>query len=105
MTTTRIENHFPKHPPVVEGRKENGKKASFYANDETLQLILKEYLNEEFFNYADERLMRFGELCANEIDERAKHTDREGEPRLIQYNEYGDAISEIWVNEGYKKTV
>jgi len=105
MTTTRIETHFPKHPPVVEKAKENGKKISFYKKDETMQLILKEYLDADFFQYANERLMQFGELCANEIDERATHTDREGEPRLIRYNEYGEDISEIWVNEGYKKTV
>lgn len=43
-------------------------------------------------------------LC-NEIDERALHTDREGQPRLIKYNKMGEDISEVWVNEGYKKTV
>jgi acyl-CoA dehydrogenase len=27
------------------------------------------------------------------------------QPRLIKYNRFGDEVSEIWVNEGYKKTV
>lgn len=100
-------SHFPTYPPVVEGSKQQGQshKESFYTSDETLQLILKEYLPEDFMDYADERLHSFGELCANEIDERARHTDREGEPKLIKYNKYGEDISEVWVNDGYKKTV
>ena len=49
--------------------------------------------------------MKFGSLVANEIDERAKHTDREGQPRLEKYDKYGDDVSHVWVNEGYKKTV
>ncbi len=96
---------FPIHPPVAENSKQRGRKESFYKNDETLQKILKEHLSENFFAYAENRLSKFGEQCANEIDERARHTDREGEPQLNKYNAYGEDISEIWVNEGYKKTV
>lgn len=104
MTITH-QDLFPKHPPVVEGSRQTGRKPSFYDHDETLQLVLKQYLDETFFKYADERLRKFGELCANEIDERARFTDREGEPKLIRYNKYGEEVSEIWVNDGYKKTV
>ncbi|GEN82459.1 acyl-CoA dehydrogenase [Sporosarcina luteola] len=78
---------------------------NFFENDETLQLILEEHLDGPFLNYAKRELHAFGELCANEIDERAKYTDREGEPRLIQYDKFGEEVSEVWVNEGYRKTV
>lgn len=105
MTKLKKQTHFPNHPPVVEGSKRTGRKASFYDNDETLQLILKQYLSDDFYQYANERLRSFGELCANEIDERARFTDREGEPQLRKYNEYGEDVSEVIVNDGYKKTV
>lgn len=105
MTNVTKNSRFPQHPPVVEGSHRNEKNASFYDNDETLQLILKQYLDDDFYEYASKRLRSFGELCANEIDERARFTDREGEPQLIKYNKYGEEVSEVWVNEGYKKTV
>lgn len=98
-------NKFPIHPPVVEGSKLDEPKESFYKNDETLQLILKKYLSDDFYDYANQRLESFGELSANEIDERARYTDREGEPELLKYNKYGEDISKVIVNEGYKKTV
>ena len=78
---------------------------NFYSNDETLQSILRHGLGTEMFAYAQKALHDFGEQVANEIDERARHTDREGEPRLVKYNRYGEEVSEVWVNEGYKKTV
>ncbi|WP_173108116.1 acyl-CoA dehydrogenase family protein [Bacillus sp. KH172YL63] len=78
---------------------------NFYKEDVHLQSILKQKLPKDFFNWADQRLDSFGALCAGEIDVRAAHTDREGQPRLIKYNRMGEEISEIWVNEGYKKTV
>lgn len=62
-------------------------------------------LDEEFHDYAMRELTDFGELCAGEIDERAKHTDKTGEPRLQRYNAYGEEVSEIWVNDGYKRTI
>jgi alkylation response protein AidB-like acyl-CoA dehydrogenase len=78
---------------------------NFYANDETLQSILKNGLDSEMFSYAHKALHVFGEKVANEIDERARHTDREGEPKLVKFNRYGEDVSAVWVNEGYKKTV
>jgi len=78
---------------------------NFFEEDETLQTILKEALPPKFYAYAHQELTKFGSLVANEIDERAKHTDREGQPRLEKYDKYGDDVSEVWVNEGYKKTV
>lgn len=80
-------------------------KRNFFTDDDTLDYILKEGLDPTFFQYAKGELTEFGELCANEIDERAKHTDREGQPRLNRYDKLGEEISEIWVNEGYRKTV
>jgi len=78
---------------------------NFYLEDQNLQDILAKYLNKEFMAWANNELEEFGELCANEIDQRAIHTDREGQPRLIKYDSYGNDISHVWVNEGYKQTV
>lgn len=78
---------------------------NFYQEDPHLKEILESYLDTDFFTWADHELNTFGELCAGAIDERAVHTDREGQPKLIKYNRFGEEISEVWVNEGYKKTV
>jgi acyl-CoA dehydrogenase len=73
--------------------------------DPNLMAILKKYLDAELFAYAEEKLEEFWKLCMTDIDHRAVHTDREGQPRLIKYDRFGNDISEVWVNEGYKKTV
>jgi acyl-CoA dehydrogenase len=73
--------------------------------DPNLLFNLKQYLDEEVYQYAEEKLEEFWKLCMTEIDKRAVHTDREGQPRLIKYDRFGNDISEVWVNEGYKKTV
>ncbi|MEG9298482.1 acyl-CoA dehydrogenase family protein [Mangrovibacillus sp. Mu-81] len=78
---------------------------NFYLEDPHLQQLMRHYLSDDFHQWAEGELAEFGEKCAGEIDVRAVHTDREGQPRLIKYNRYGEEVSEIWVNEGYKKTV
>ncbi|WP_175615383.1 acyl-CoA dehydrogenase family protein [Piscibacillus halophilus] len=78
---------------------------NFYTEDIVLQRILKKHLGHEFFDYAEERLTEFGERVAGIIDDRAKHTDREGQPKLIKYDKMGDDVSKVWVNEGYMQTV
>lgn len=78
---------------------------NFYKEDPNLQEIVKQYLPKDLLDWANKELKEFGAMCATDIDERAVHTDREGQPRLIKYNHFGEDISEIWVNEGYKKTV
>jgi len=78
---------------------------NFYEEEPQFRALLKELLDEEFFEYADRELLVFGEKCANEIDQRARFTDREGQPKLIKFDAYGDDISEVWVNDGYRKTV
>lgn len=60
---------------------------------------------EAFFAYAGEKLTVFGERVAGAIDDRAVHTDREGQPQLIKYDKMGNEINEVWVNEGYRETV
>ncbi|MDC3411894.1 acyl-CoA dehydrogenase family protein [Terrihalobacillus insolitus] len=62
-------------------------------------------LPADFYEWANEELHEFGRKCANEIDERAVHTDREGQPKLIRYDKMGNEVSKVWLNEGYKKTV
>ncbi|WLR49297.1 acyl-CoA dehydrogenase family protein [Halobacillus litoralis] len=78
---------------------------NFYERDENLQDLLKEAWDDSFSQWANDRLLFFGEKCAKEIDERAAHTDREGQPKLIKYDKMGNDISEVWLNEGYKKTI
>ncbi len=79
--------------------------SNFFTDDDTLQKVLEMMLDKEFSSYAHRELTDFGELCAGAIDVRAKHTDRQGEPRLQRYNAYGEEVSEVWVNDGYKKTI
>ncbi|WP_270181923.1 acyl-CoA dehydrogenase family protein [Alkalihalobacillus sp. CinArs1] len=78
---------------------------NFYLEDPNLSSVLEQYLEPNFYKWAEKELYEFGERCGTEIDERAVHTDREGQPRLIKYDKMGNDISEVWVNEGYKKTV
>src|SRR5699024_2792187 len=78
---------------------------NFYKEDPNLKNILKERLSPNFFEWADKELNQFGSLCAGDIDRRAIHTDREGQPRLIRYDKNGHEVSKVWLNEGYKKTV
>jgi len=81
------------------------KKMNFYEEDHHLHELLKKHLDKDFFNWANKELLEFGSLCANEFDKRATHTDREGQPRLIKYDAFGNDISHVWVNEGYQQTV
>ncbi|MCM3665212.1 acyl-CoA dehydrogenase family protein [Mesobacillus subterraneus] len=78
---------------------------NFYEEEPQFRALLMELLDEEFFAYADKELLEFGEKSANEIDQRARFTDREGQPKLIKFDAYGEDISEVWVNDGYRKTV
>lgn len=78
---------------------------NFYQEDPNLKRIISEMLPSDFYEWANTELAKFGRKCANEIDERAVHTDREGQPRLMRYDKMGNEVSHIWLNEGYKKTV
>ncbi|GAB4074704.1 acyl-CoA dehydrogenase family protein [Barrientosiimonas marina] len=78
---------------------------NFYREDPHLKTILEERLSPDFLVFADNELDQFGALCAGEIDRRAVHTDRKGQPELIPYDKMGNEISYVWLNEGYKKTV
>ncbi|QQE75784.1 acyl-CoA dehydrogenase family protein [Brevibacillus composti] len=90
--------------PQLNENTKAAKRRNFFTGDDTLQLLLKEHLDEPFLAYATEQLEAFGELCANEIDERARHNDRDGQPVLQRYDRYGEEVSEVWVNEGYRQT-
>ncbi|MEB2279953.1 acyl-CoA dehydrogenase family protein [Lysinibacillus xylanilyticus] len=86
-------------------QREEMKTTNFFDENDTLHKVLEMMLDKEFVDYAKRELTDFGELCAGEIDVRAKHTDRKGEPRLQRYNAYGEEVSEVWVNDGYKRTI
>lgn len=77
----------------------------FYERDKNLQTLLKKHLPETFFKWADIELNDFSEKCTGVFDERAVHTDREGQPKLIRYDKMGNEISKVWFNEGYRQTV
>ncbi|MBU5341583.1 acyl-CoA dehydrogenase family protein [Caldifermentibacillus hisashii] len=77
----------------------------FFIQEQVLLRILKKKLNPALYEYAVRELEKFYDKCYREFDIRAVHTDREGQPKLIKYNKFGEEVSEIWVNEGYKKTV
>ncbi|WP_051827387.1 acyl-CoA dehydrogenase family protein [Metabacillus indicus] len=62
-------------------------------------------MDHELYEYTITRLSSFYKRCYGEFDRRAAHTDREGQPKLIRYDKYGNDASEIWLNEGYKKTI
>ncbi|KYG90566.1 isovaleryl-CoA dehydrogenase [[Bacillus] sp. KCTC 13219] len=81
------------------------KTTNFFEDDDTLLKVLENMLDTEFLAYATKELSHFGVLCAGEIDERATFTDRQGEPRLQRYNAYGEEVSKVLVNDGYKKTL
>lgn len=78
---------------------------NLYTADPNFKKVLENYLDKSFFKWADVELERFGLLCGTDFDERAIHTDREGQPKLIKYDRLGEDISQVWLNEGYKKTV
>ncbi|MFC0525487.1 acyl-CoA dehydrogenase family protein [Pontibacillus salicampi] len=78
---------------------------NLFLEDPNLDFILEQYMDKEFMDWARQELEEYGELCGGEIDERAAHTDREGQPRLIKYDKMGNDVSYVWVNEGYKQTV
>ncbi|AOM83815.1 acyl-CoA dehydrogenase family protein [Salisediminibacterium beveridgei] len=78
---------------------------NFFEQDALLQQLLEDRLNPAFFRFATKELSELGRACAEEIDERAAHTDRAGEPQLLKYDKYGNEVSEVWTNEGYRDTV
>ncbi|WP_404405032.1 acyl-CoA dehydrogenase family protein [Jeotgalibacillus malaysiensis] len=78
---------------------------NFFDGNETLKKLLKEKLDDELYAFANEELPELGRAAANEIDERARHTDREGAPKLEKYDRFGNDQSKVWINEGYEKTV
>lgn len=89
---------------VLKGEAPVGER-NFYSKDKTLKKLLDDLLPADFQEYANREMSSFGRLAANEIDERARHTDREGAPKLEKYDRLGEDISHVWVNEGYKRTV
>ncbi|WP_018924946.1 acyl-CoA dehydrogenase family protein [Salsuginibacillus kocurii] len=75
-----------------------------YEQDPNLHYLLEKYMEKDLFDYAQAELPRFASYC-HEVDVRAAHTDRGGQPQLIKYDKFGNDISHVWVNEGYRQTV
>ncbi|MCM3597638.1 acyl-CoA dehydrogenase family protein [Metabacillus idriensis] len=73
--------------------------------DANLLFNLKKFMDDELYEYTVQKLAEFQKLCFEKFDQRAAHTDREGQPKLIRYDKFGNDVSEVWLNEGYKKTI
>ncbi|GGE03703.1 acyl-CoA dehydrogenase [Marinithermofilum abyssi] len=85
-------------------RLEDGTDLNWYTEDWTLRHMVNRYLGD-LREWGEERLIQMGEYASGPMERRARHTDREGQPRLIRYNRSGEEINEIWYNEGYLATV
>lgn len=79
--------------------------SAFVQQEKVLLAILQKKLSPKLFEYAKRELDLFYEQCYREFDERAAYTDRDGQPKLVRYDKFGNDVSEVRVNEGYKKTV
>ncbi|PTX64967.1 alkylation response protein AidB-like acyl-CoA dehydrogenase [Melghirimyces profundicolus] len=86
-------------------RYEDGTGLNWYESDYTMQYYARRYLSPAILEWGEEKLVRMGAYTAGPMDARARHTDREGAPRLIRYNRKGEEINEIRYNEGYLQTV
>lgn len=83
----------------------DGTKLNWYKSDFSMQHYARRYLSPAIWAWGEEKLVKMGAYAAGPMDRRARHTDREGAPRLIRYNRQGEEINEIWYNEGYLATV
>lgn len=86
-------------------RYRDGTELNWYESDFIMKRYAERYLSPALLEWGEERLREMGAYVAGPMEERARHTDREGAPRLIRYDRYGREINEVWVNEGYKRTV
>lgn len=86
------------------GRYASGNDLHWYDQDPTMQHYVRRYL-PGLRRWGEPRLRAMGEYAASEMDRRARHTDRDGQPRLIRYDRDGRDVSEVWYNEGYLATV
>lgn len=82
----------------------SGNDIHWYDTDLTMQHYVQRYLGE-LREWGEPRLRAMAEYAAGDMDRRARHTDREGQPRLVRYDKDGRDVSEIWYNEGYLATV
>jgi hypothetical protein len=61
--------------------------------DANLLFNLMKFMDAELYEYTVQRLSEFQKLCFEEIDQRAAHTDREGQPMLIRYDKFENDVS------------
>ncbi|WP_309863812.1 acyl-CoA dehydrogenase family protein [Desmospora profundinema] len=86
-------------------RYRDGTELNWFESDFSMQRYLQRYLSPALREWGEGRLREMGSYAAGPMEKRARHTDREGAPRLIRYDRYGQPINEVWVNEGYQRTV
>ncbi|PTM59409.1 acyl-CoA dehydrogenase family protein [Desmospora activa] len=86
-------------------RYRDGTELNWYESDFAMKRYTERYLSAAVRKWGEERLQEMGAYAAGPMEERARHTDREGAPRLLRYDRYGQEINEVWVNEGYKRTL
>jgi acyl-CoA dehydrogenase len=83
----------------------NARDANWYLDDPILTRYAHRYLSDVMLKYVEPALCHAGRLVAEDVDERAAYTDRDGSPKLIRYDKKGQEINEIWHNDGYWQTV
>lgn len=83
----------------------DGADLNWYEADRTMHHYVRRYLDAALREWGEERLRQLGAHAAGPMERRARHTDRDGQPRLIRYDRDGREISQVWYNEGYLATV
>jgi acyl-CoA dehydrogenase len=90
---------------VDYSRYRDARDLNWFESDSRMKRYLKRYVSPAIYQWGEHRLREMGAYAAGPMEARARHTDREGAPRLIRYDRYGREINEVWVNEGYRRTV
>ncbi|MDN4593095.1 acyl-CoA dehydrogenase family protein [Polycladomyces subterraneus] len=85
-------------------RYKDGTDLNWYESDPTMRYYAHRYLSH-LMEWGESRLVELGAYVAGPMEKRARHTDRDGAPRLIRYDRQGREINEVWYNEGYLATV
>ncbi|SDW11898.1 Acyl-CoA dehydrogenase [Marininema mesophilum] len=83
----------------------DGNAVNWYESDFTMKRYVQRYLSPTLQKWGEDQLAHMGAYAAGPMDERARHTDREGAPKLLRYDRLGNEINEVWYNEGYRATV
>ncbi len=91
--------------PISVCKWKSSSEVNWYSQDPIVTRYVKRYLSEAIQTYVEDSFVKAGRLAVGPVDERARHTDRDGAPKLIRYDKYANEINQVWHNEGYRQTV